>query len=80
MDLTMAENPSEVSVTPLLKNCGLLLEGPHWHAASKTLYFVDILGHTVHRYHPAEGTHDEVDIGGYHGTIITLLAQLHKYV
>jgi sugar lactone lactonase YvrE len=28
-------------------------EGPHWDADSGCLWYVDILGHTIHRYHPA---------------------------
>ena len=54
---------SQIKVEAVVKNCGQLLEGPHWHAASQTLYFVDILGNKVHRYRPADNVHERVDVG-----------------
>ena len=58
-------NPDQIVITPVVKNCGQLLEGPHWQAASQTLYFVDILGNAVHRYRPADGGHEKVNVGTY---------------
>ncbi|XP_071802569.1 regucalcin-like [Asterias amurensis] len=59
-----------MSVTAVVKNCGILLESPYWDVPSQTFYFVDILGHTVHRYNPANGSHEQVNVGEMVGTVI----------
>ncbi|XP_038057263.1 regucalcin-like [Patiria miniata] len=64
-------NSDKIKIEAVVKNCGVLLEGPHWHAASQTLYFVDILGNTVHRYRPADSCHEKVNVGENAGTIVT---------
>ncbi|XP_022089750.1 regucalcin-like [Acanthaster planci] len=64
-------SPEQVKIEVVVKNCGQLLEGPHWHAASQTLYFVDIYGNAVHRYRPADDRHEKVDVGENAGTIVT---------
>jgi sugar lactone lactonase YvrE len=38
-------------------------EGPIWHPGEQALYWVDIEGHLVQRYSPAEGKHDTYDVG-----------------
>ena len=61
----------EISVTAVVKNCGSLLEGPHWHVPSQSLYFVDITGNSVHCYIPTSGSHERVDVGMYDTQIYT---------
>lgn len=38
-------------------------EGPHWDPVSKTLYFVDIEGGTIHKYCPATNSSTKASIG-----------------
>lgn len=38
-------------------------EGPHWDAKSQALYFVDIMGKSVHKYVPATGKHTKATFG-----------------
>jgi sugar lactone lactonase YvrE len=38
-------------------------EGPAWDDATGTLVWVDIMGHTVHRYDPATGRDTAMDVG-----------------
>ena len=38
-------------------------EGPHWNAATQSLYFVDIFGKSIHRYVPATKKHTTAVIG-----------------
>lgn len=38
-------------------------EGPHWDAETQSLYFVDILGHSIHKYVPATKKHTKAVIG-----------------
>lgn len=38
-------------------------EGPHWHATTKNLYFVDIFGQTINRYLPETKQHFKAKIG-----------------
>ncbi|MCE2565913.1 SMP-30/gluconolactonase/LRE family protein [Komagataeibacter sp. FNDCF1] len=33
-------------------------EGPVWSMREQALYFVDIVGQAIHRFHPADGRHD----------------------
>ncbi|KAB0798137.1 hypothetical protein PPYR_09130 [Photinus pyralis] len=39
-------------------------EGPHWDIPTQTLYYVDILGQTLHKYVPSTDTHAKVRIEG----------------
>lgn len=42
-------------------------EGPHWDAATQSLYFVDIFGKAIHRYVPKTKKHTKAVIGeSYH--------------
>jgi sugar lactone lactonase YvrE len=41
-------------------------EGPHWDHNAEVLYYVDILGSTVHKYVPATSKHTVVKIGMCH--------------
>lgn len=41
----------------LLDTPMLLGESPLWHPDEAALYWIDIAGHAVHRFHPAQGTH-----------------------
>jgi sugar lactone lactonase YvrE len=41
----------------------ILGEGPHWDHSAQALYYVDILGHSVHKYVPATNKHTAVKIG-----------------
>lgn len=38
-------------------------EGPVWDERSRRLLFVDILGHALHRFDPARGSDDALDLG-----------------
>lgn len=38
-------------------------EGPHWHAPSQTLYYVDIEGKKLIKYVPATKEHTSVTLG-----------------
>lgn len=38
-------------------------EGPHWDAASQSLYFVDIFGKSIHKYVPSTKQHTSAVIG-----------------
>lgn len=43
---------------------GLTLgEGPHWHAPTRKLYFVDIFGQTINKYDPETMEHFKAKIG-----------------
>lgn len=38
-------------------------EGPHWDSETQSLYYVDIIGKSVHKYKPATKEHSEAVIG-----------------
>lgn len=38
-------------------------EGPRWHPLEQSLYWVDIEGQLIHRFHPASGLHTSWEIG-----------------
>jgi L-arabinonolactonase len=38
-------------------------EGPRWNVAEQALYWVDIEGHAIWRYHPADGRLERWDLG-----------------
>lgn len=42
----------------------MLGEGPMWLPAEQALYYVDIKGGAIHRYHPASGAHETMAVGG----------------
>lgn len=43
---------------------GIVLgEGPHWDIESQSLYFVDITGHSIHKYVPATKKHTSAVLG-----------------
>ena len=44
-------------------------EGPLWDAAEQTLYWVDITGKTLYRYHPASGRNEAYPLGRRVGTV-----------
>ncbi len=45
-------------------------EGPMWSVAEQALYWVDILGKSVHRLDPATGAHEQHDVGQPVGAIL----------
>ena len=45
-------------------------EGPVWHAASGTLYWVDLFAGIVHHYQPATGLAGRVDVGEFVGCVV----------
>ena len=45
-------------------------EGPMWSVAEQALYWVDILGESVHRLDPATGAHEQHDVGQPVGAIL----------
>ncbi len=48
-----------------------LAEGPLWDAKSQRLYWVDILGKTLHRFDPATGRDEAFVLGQYVGCAVT---------
>jgi sugar lactone lactonase YvrE len=52
---------------PLPVPASKLGESPFWHPQEQALYWCDIPGHALHRYHPASNVHDswsfETDVG-----------------
>ena len=45
-------------------------EGPVWHAATGTLYWVDLFAGIVHHYQPASGLAGQVDVGEFVGCVV----------
>ena len=45
-------------------------EGPVWHAATGTLYWVDLFAGIVHHYQPATGLAGRVDVGEFVGCVV----------
>ena len=45
-------------------------EGPVWHAASGTLYWVDLFAGIVHHYQPASGIAGSVEVGEIVGCVV----------
>jgi len=45
-------------------------EGPAWDARSKTLWWVDILGRTIHAFSPLDGSDRSLDPGGMPGCVV----------
>ena len=45
-------------------------EGPMWSVAEQALYWVDIMGESVHRLDPAGGAHEQYDVGQPVGAIL----------
>ena len=45
-------------------------EGPAWHAATGTLYWVDLFAGIVHHYQPATGLAGRVDVGEFVGCVV----------
>lgn len=44
-------------------------EGPCWHSEEQVLYWIDIYGKKLHRYHPEQKTNDTWDMPGMIGTV-----------
>lgn len=40
-------------------------EGPHWDVDTQSLYYVDIFGHSIHKYTPSTKTHTKAIVGEY---------------
>jgi hypothetical protein len=57
----------------------ILGEGPHWDHNAQALYYVDILGHTIHKYVPAINKHTTVKIGMYYQIIETYYVTKQKF-
>lgn len=38
-------------------------EGPHWDAATQSLYYVDVVKKTIHKYVPSTKKHTQVVVG-----------------
>ena len=45
-------------------------EGPVWHAAAGTLYWVDLFAGIVHHYQPASGLAGRVEVGEFVGCVV----------
>lgn len=57
----------------------ILGEGPHWDHNAQALYYVDILGHTIHKYVPTTNKHTTVKIGMYCQIIETYYVTKQKF-
>ncbi|XP_060518780.1 regucalcin-like [Cylas formicarius] len=55
-------------------------EGPHWDEKSQSLYFVDILGNTIHKYHPATKKHTQANIGAPVSIIIPVQGEKDRFL
>ena len=53
----------------LTKTPAILGEGPCWHAEEQVLYWVDIWGKSLHRFHPDTSDDEHWDIGEMVGTV-----------
>ncbi|XP_013189535.1 regucalcin-like [Amyelois transitella] len=54
-------------------------EGPHWSREEQALYFVSTYDHTIHRYHPAAGTHGRSKMSGRTAFIIPIEGRPHHF-
>ena len=45
-------------------------EGPWWDEREGVLYWVDIIGETLFRYHPASGENETISVGEMVGTVV----------
>ncbi len=55
---------------PRLNVQAILGEGPHWDEEHGLLWFVDIAGRAVHRYHPASGQHQRLGVPDMVSTVV----------
>ena len=53
----------------LTRSPATLGEGPCWHEGEQVLYWVDIWGKALHRFHPETGNDERWDIGEMVGTV-----------
>lgn len=56
-------------IRPLLDTPMLLGESPLWHPVESALYWIDIAGHAVHRYRPADAAHRKWELPSEPGCI-----------
>jgi sugar lactone lactonase YvrE len=56
-------NRETPSVELLVDAHAVVGEGPFWHPDEEVLYWVDIMGHLVHRYDPARAQDTTIDVG-----------------
>lgn len=52
-----------VSIVEVITERLTLGEGPHWHAPTQSLYFIDIFGQTINKYVPSTNQHTKAKIG-----------------
>ena len=69
--------PARVRAAPVAPEPELVLdvraelgEGPVWHAAAGTLYWVDLFAGIVHHYQPASGLAGRVEVGEFVGCVV----------
>lgn len=69
--------PARVRAAPAAPEPELVLdaraelgEGPVWHAAAGTLYWVDLFAGIVHHYQPASGLAGRVEVGEFVGCVV----------
>ncbi|KAL3282599.1 hypothetical protein HHI36_005774 [Cryptolaemus montrouzieri] len=55
-------------------------EGPHWDAATQTLYFVDIFSKTINKYDPSTNTHTKAHFDTYTSFIIPVEGKEDTFV
>lgn len=58
------------SVELCVDSHSILGEGPSWDGENQVLYWVDIMGHKLHRYDPARRSNDTFDVGQPVGAVV----------
>lgn len=70
----MSDNHHNAAVAPMAEPVwpvgAILGEGPVWVAAEQALWFTDIEGRALHRYHPASGAQQSFAVGGRPGFVV----------
>jgi len=61
---------SQIEVLIANKATAQIGEGPHWDSKNKVLYWVDILGDTLHIYNPNTNQDTAINIGTHIGCIV----------
>ena len=54
---------SRMSIEAVIKGKYQLGEGPHWEEATKSLLYVDVSAHDIHRWNSVTGEDTKVNVG-----------------
>ncbi|KAF2879805.1 hypothetical protein ILUMI_26332 [Ignelater luminosus] len=58
----------------------ILAEAPHWDVETQSLYYVDIIGKTIHKYTPSSNKHTQAYIGEHVSFIIPVEGEADQFV